>query len=603
MLRHLSSHVERKKRKNVGQIVATLTRTARPEIPRAMHRSALLLTLVLSCVVAASAKVGKPPTDLTDAEKTKLQADPGSYSCYGKCDSANAEKSPCGTDRIDTYLGTCNEFKGSYGKATQWGATCPKHVCKDECAKAGVNGDFHCFTLKTGDKLNLMFADEVSAADMGLSLGCPGSHKMKQKYMPGKGHRDCQGGGPVYKKGEKTARPAADGFDKDKYQKKDASAACKATLERFVCKDIDKSKSKDKCEVNDNCKWSTDHKCVPKTDGSDAVIDDAYKNVRARAKSKADKCAAIKVEADCTADADCEFVNDGETNSCDIKPDVARDAAGLDAVEGMMFDQLEHELHVCNAGKSKKDKTACEAIGKNKGCEWNADDNLCTTSMAHRTDMAAKVCPNFMSDYADAQRAAADKLRGKHKEQKAKAEKRRDAITGKITDEKKKKKVKILADLAIGGKKAKKIKSTVTADSADAACTEALAKAGLTTDNAVCEQDTSSRRKLLASYTIVMIPDPSVDSARVIASLESEGYTVTEQDEDPIAVLRTVDGVATADIDALETEADAAAELGTGVADLDTETKTADAKVASDSGAIRAGVFAAVAALSVLALA
>ena len=43
--------------------------------------------------------------------------------------------------------------------------------------------------------------------------------------------------------------------------------------------------------------------------------------------------------------------------------------------------------------------------------------------------------------------------------------------------------------------------------------------------------------------------------------------------------------------------------LGTGVADLDSETKTADAKVASDSGAIRAGVFAAVAALSVLALA
>ena len=102
-----------------------------------------------------------------------------------------------------------------------------------------MNGDFHCFTLKTGDKLNLMFADEVSAADMGLSLGCPGSHKMKQKYMAGKGHRDCQGGGPVYKKGEKTARPAVDGFDKDKYQKKDASAACKATLERFVCKDID----------------------------------------------------------------------------------------------------------------------------------------------------------------------------------------------------------------------------------------------------------------------------------------------------------------------------------------------------------------------------
>ena len=91
---------------------------------RAMHRSALLLTLVLSCVVAASAKVGKPPADLTDAEKTTLQAEPGSYSCYGKCDSANAEKSPCGTDRIDTYLGTCNEFK-SYGKATRGAPPAP----------------------------------------------------------------------------------------------------------------------------------------------------------------------------------------------------------------------------------------------------------------------------------------------------------------------------------------------------------------------------------------------------------------------------------------------------------------------------------------------
>ena len=100
-----------------------------------------------------------------------------------------------------------------------------------------------------------------------------------------------------------------------------------------------------------------------------------------------------------------------------------------------------------------------------------------------------------------------------------------------------------------------------------------------------------------------MIPDPSVDSAKVIASLEGNGYTVTAQDEDPIAVLRTVDGVAAADIDALETEADSAADLGTGVADLDAETKTADAKVASDAGEIRAGVFAAFAALSVLALA
>ena len=91
-----------------------------------------------------------------------------------------------------------------------------------------------------------------------------------------------------------------------------------------MCKDIDKSKSKDKCDANDNCKWSAD-KCVPKTDGSDAVLDD-MQNVRARAKSKADKCAAITKEPDCTGD--CEIVNDSETQSCDVKPDMARRRGG-----------------------------------------------------------------------------------------------------------------------------------------------------------------------------------------------------------------------------------------------------------------------------------
>lgn len=571
---------------------------------RITRHPALLLTLVLSCVVAVSAKgdgkgsakgkgdVSRPPEDLTDAEKTKLET-ASDYSCYAKCTDANGAKSTCGTDRIDTYLGTCNEFKGSKSdKATTWGAPCPKHVCKDKCTAAGVAGDFHCFTLKTGDEFNLKYDDEKDAADMALALGCPGAHKMGAKWMAGAKHTACHGGGPIHKpKGERQARPSGAGFNKDSYKKKDGKDACKATLERFVCKKMDEDKSQAKCEAQDNCVWA-DNACKPKTEGSDAVVDDAYKNVLSRAKAKSDACEAITDDAKCVGD--CAVVNDGEAAACEIKPEAALAAAGVDGVDGMMFEQLEHETHVCNAGKSKKDKTACDALAKNKGCEWNADELVCTTTMAHRTDMAAKTCPGFHSDYAAAQRGAADKLREKHKTQKKKAEDKRDVLTAKITDVKKKKKAKILADLAIAGKKAKKIKPVIEADSADAACTLALERTGLTTDTAVCEEDTGSRRRhLLASYTVVLIPDPSVDTAVVVANLEGAGYSVTVQEEDPIAVLRTVDGVAAADIDALEVEADAAAELQADVSDLEGESDRAGGMV-SPAVAVHAGLLAAV---------
>jgi len=68
------------------------------------------------------------------------------------------------------------------------GGTCPKHVCKDKCTAAGVAGDFHCFTLKTGDEFNLKYDDEKDAADMALALGCPGAHKMGAKWMAGAKH-------------------------------------------------------------------------------------------------------------------------------------------------------------------------------------------------------------------------------------------------------------------------------------------------------------------------------------------------------------------------------------------------------------------------------
>jgi hypothetical protein len=91
----------------------------------------------------------------------------------------------------------------------------------------------------------------------------------------------------------------------------------------------------------------------------------------------------------------------------------------------------------------------------------------------------------------------------------------------------------------------------------------------------------------------VLIPDPTVDTAVVVANLEGAGYSVTVQEEDPIAVLRTVDGVAAADIDALEVEADAAAELQADVSDLEGESDRAGGMV-SPAVAVHAGLLAAV---------
>ena len=66
---------------------------------------------------------------------------------------------------------------------------------------------------------------------------------------------------------------------------------------------------------------------------------------------------------DCTAAADCEIVNDGETSSCDVKPEWREPPRG--GRGGVMLTNWSTSCTV-QRGQLKKDKTACEAIGKNK---------------------------------------------------------------------------------------------------------------------------------------------------------------------------------------------------------------------------------------------
>jgi hypothetical protein len=153
--------------------------------------------------------------------------------------------------------------------------------------------------------------------------------------------------------------------------------------------------------------------------------------------------------------------------------------------------------------------------------------------------------------------------------QKAAAEKTRDKLLAGITDEKLKKKAKLLADAAIAGEKVKKMTAKLEAADAATACSDYYTKAKLSSDLGACVATVSSRRRgrsLAAStYQVNVFFRPSeVTSAQLTDasnSLKAEGVqgVTTESSVDPIAELKTVDGVDASTMATFETEAAAAA--------------------------------------------
>jgi hypothetical protein len=157
--------------------------------------------------------------------------------------------------------------------------------------------------------------------------------------------------------------------------------------------------------------------------------------------------------------------------------------------------------------------------------------------------------------------------------EKAAAEKTRDKLLEGITDEKLKKKAKLLADAAIAGENVKKMTAKLEAADADTACSDFYTKAKLSSESGACVATVSSRRRgrsLAAStYEVDVFFRPSeVTSAQLTDaanSLKSEGVqgVTTKSSVDPIAELKTVDGVDGSTMATFETEADAAAAADT----------------------------------------
>ena len=153
------------------------------------------------------------------------------------------------------------------------------------------------------------------------------------------------------------------------------------------------------------------------------------------------------------------------------------------------------------------------------------------------------------------------------KETKEKAEKTRDTMLDGVTDAKLKKKAKLLADAAIGGKKVKKMSAKLTAPDEDTACSDYYTKAGLSSSLGACIATAASRRRSLAATTYdvsVFFSEAEVDDSTLTAaenSLKAEGVTGVETSDpiDPITELGTIDGVDSSTLETFKTEATAAA--------------------------------------------
>ena len=151
--------------------------------------------------------------------------------------------------------------------------------------------------------------------------------------------------------------------------------------------------------------------------------------------------------------------------------------------------------------------------------------------------------------------------------QKEKAEKTRDTMLNGVTDAKLKKKAKLLADAAIGGKKVRKMSAKLTAADEDTACSDYYTKAGLSSSLGACIATAASRRRSLAATTYdvsVFFSEAEVDDSTLTAaenSLKAEGVTGVETSDpiDPITELGTIDGVDSSTLETFKTEASAAA--------------------------------------------
>jgi len=208
------------------------------------------------------------------------------------------------------------------------------------------------------------------------------------------------------------------------------------------------------------------------------------------------------------------------------------------------------------------------------GCVLNNDglDNYCIPGPAKTAVYGADGC----AGHADFEAVAAlggttvAEARDKFKVKSAKeqAEETRDSILAGITDQSLKRKAKLLADAAIGGNAVKKLTAKLEAATPTAACALYYSKAGIADSLGACVATAAAsgkrRRLAAAAYDVEVflssaeITDTELTKAR--DALKAAGIETTlDENVDPIAELKTIDGVDASAVDTFKTQSTAAA--------------------------------------------
>ena len=188
----------------------------------------------------------------------------------------------------------------------------------------------------------------------------------------------------------------------------------------------------------------------------------------------------------------------------------------------------------------------------------------------------------------------AEDKRTKLMEERKKAYAKRDAMLAVLknatADAKAEKRAKVLADAAIAGKNITRMKIKKSAASKDAACDDAFAgMPSVNTSHAFCNATEAAapsgrRRGLLqvTEYEVTIEVNPEeVNVTAAVTELQTVGITdITTTTVDPLVELSSVEGVATSDLTALETEVVAAAAVQAEVAAIEAQVDTTAGEVA-----------------------
>ena len=217
-------------------------------------------------------------------------------------------------------------------------------------------------------------------------------------------------------------------------------------------------------------------------------------------------------------------------------------------------------------------KSTCTTSTTVAGCVFDDDGDYCKPGPAKISVYGADGCAGHADFEAvaalDGKTVAEAREKFKVKSAKEQAEETRDSILAGITDESLKKKAKLLADAAIGGNAVKKLTAKLEAATLAAACALYYTKAGIADSLGACVATAAAagrKRRLAASaydvevfFSSAELDDDKLTKAR--DALKAEGIEATlDENVDPIAELKTIQGIDASVVDQFKTQSTAAA--------------------------------------------